>query len=131
MAIDGTFGGLFELNPTNNFTYQVSGPNSGNAAVGNSNNDFEWVIPRSTLGIGATGTVNFAATLVSNSGFMSSESIPDQGLVNNPGFDHNGSNTTINLPNYDQFVVAPTPEPASFGLVALAGMGCLRRRRSR
>ena len=122
-----SFGGLFELNPTNNFTYHPSGPNGGNAALGNSNNDVEWNIPLSTLSMSNTDSVKFAALLVSDSGFMSSESIPNQGLTNNPGFDNGGSNTTINLPNYDQFTV---PEPGSLGLLALSATGLIRRRRS-
>lgn len=94
--------------------------------TGNDKNLFrEYAIPLSTLGSGAGQNIDFFVAYVSDSSYNSNESIPvSEGLNggDNPGFD----GPSAGYANYDRFVTIP--EPSALALLALGGLGLIRRR---
>jgi hypothetical protein len=94
----------------------------------------DFSVSLSTLGLGAGSTMKFAAAYVSDSGYLSNESIPAYSALQsngNPGFGDGQFGGTVGSPglgNYNQFTVVPTPGVIT--LAGLAGLAGLRRRRA-
>ena len=122
------FGGvLFELNAgtTDGHLNFVSFDGAG---------QLNYTIPLATLGVAPGGNVDFFVGLVSDSGYLSNESIPVNPALQangNPGFGDGQFGGTVGSPgfaNFNRFTTVPTP--GSIALVGLAGLAGLRRRRA-
>lgn len=93
----------------------------------------DYALSLATLGVAPGGEVKWFAGYVSDSGFLSNESIPASEPLNsgdNPGFG-GGSLRTAGNPgflNYNTFVTVPTPGATALGLIA--GVMIVRRRRN-
>ena len=123
----GSFGAvLFEL--SGNGTAHVFKSFDG-TFTGNGTGFREYALNLSDLGgaLGSRSYIDFLALYTSDSGFMSNESICGQGPLNlggNPGFDNGGA--PLDLPNFDRYTI---PTPGSLGLMGLASLAAVRRRR--
>lgn len=87
-----------------------------------------YAIPLATLGAGPGSNIDFMVGYISDSGYMSNESIPAfDPLQNfgNPGF---GDSGTPGIGNFDRLVVVPTP--GALALAGMAGLVVARRRRA-
>jgi hypothetical protein len=83
---------------------------------------------KAQLGIGES--FDFFVTYCSDTNFMSNETIPNQNIANNPGFDNNGTNTPVQLTRFNRFQAVPSPAAWSvFALGGLPVLSALRRRR--
>ncbi len=120
---------LFELVPGNNLNFidfQISNP-----VVSDVNG---YAIPLATLGVAPGGAVDFFVAYVSDSGYMSNESIPAYDPLQNngnPGFGDGQFGGTVGSPgvgNYNRFVTVPTP--GTLALIGFGGLVTARRRRS-
>lgn len=124
----GGFGGvLFELNAGNT-------PNHLNFVSFDGAGQLAYTIPLATLGVAPGGNVDFFVGLVSDSGYLSNESIPAYEPLQsngNPGFGDGQFGGTFGSPgfgNYNRFTVVPAPGAAA--LAGLAGLAGFRRRRT-
>jgi hypothetical protein len=80
----------------------------------------------SDLGLTPGQSFNFVATYIAESGFRSSELLGTaSGPANNPGY----TNLALSGNDYNRFVSAAVPEPATLGLLALPLMGVFSLRR--
>jgi hypothetical protein len=118
----GVFSGLFDLSTPSNFPFVASGGLSGSGS-----GPYTFSFSRAQLGLGATDPFSFEGTLISTSAYRSNETIGTSvtvpgtvGDTPNAGF----TGTTV-FATADTFAV---PEPASVGLLGLAGLATLRRR---
>jgi hypothetical protein len=121
----GTFGIVsFELTTGSLNFINFSGTFTGNAVPFR-----EYAIPLAS--IGSPSVIDFFVSYGSNSNFMSNESIPPDAFNagGNPGFDNVGTGLPLVHSNFDRFVSAPVPEPATAGLLVLGGAAMLIRRR--
>lgn len=124
----GGFGGvMFELNAGNtDFHLPFVSFDAGGQLT--------YTIPLATLGVAPGGNVDFFAVLISDSGYLSNESIPAYDplqLNGNPGFGDGQFGGTVGSPgmgNYDRFTVVPTPGALALGLVG--AVAAIRRRRA-
>lgn len=106
------------LNRTNGFSRLFDLRGAGTAHVeiahysaGRGTATPEFGIPRSALGLGNTGTVDFVALAISDTGFLSDECLPNPGFSGSPGFNNGG--TTV-YSNFHRFAIAPPPAPDTF-----------------
>lgn len=124
----GNFGNvLFELSsdptiPFLNFEGDTSVPARG------------YTIPLALIGVAAGGNIDFMVGYISDSGYMSNESIPAYEPLQtngNPGFGDGQFGGTVGSPgigNYNRFTTVPTP--GATALLGLAGVAAIRRRRA-
>ena len=87
----------------------------------------EFSISLADLGLGAGDTLQFTAFLISDTGFMSNEGIPDPGLGGNPGFNTGGN---LVFADYNDFTVVPEPSTIAFAALGLLALGRRLRRRA-
>jgi hypothetical protein len=93
--------------------------------TGNAPTFREYSLPLSALGISPGGEVDFFAAYIADSGYGSNESLPPGpiNLFDNPGF----GSVSAGYVNFDCFETIPAPGAA--GLLGLAALAGLRRRR--
>ena len=120
----GVFSGLFDLSTPSNFPFVASVVGLAGTGTG----PFTFSYTRAELGLGATDPFYFEGTLISTSAYRSNETIGTSVTVpDGPGDAPNaGFNGTTIFSSENAFTV---PEPASIGLLGLAGFATLRRRR--
>ena len=94
-------------------------------AAGLASDTPEFSISLADLGLGAGDTLQFTAYLISDTGFMSNEGIPDPGLGSNPGFNTGGN---LVLADYNDFTVVPEPSTIGFAALGLLALGRRLRR---
>jgi len=93
-----------------------------------------YTIPLASIGVLPGGTIDFMVGYISDSGYMSNESIPAYEPLQtngNPGFGDGQFGGTVGSPgigNYNRFVTVPTP--GATALLGLAGVAAIRRRRA-
>ena len=87
----------------------------------------EFSIALSDLGLGAGDTLQFTVYLISDTGFMSNEGIPDPGLASNPGFNTGGN---LVFSDYNDFTVVPEPSTIGFAALGMLALGRRLRRRA-
>ena len=123
----GGFQALFQLVPGGNNSLNFSGFGVTGSAIGEnpSNSTYEFFVPYVDIGTTQGSTIDFAVIYANNSdqdnAYMSDEGFPFQ-TGGNPG---NGPATISNFHRIDTSI----PEPASLGLLALAGIGLTRSAR--
>jgi hypothetical protein len=98
------------------FIAPTSAGTGGNSGAGSR----EASIPLSTLGIAPGGNVDFFAVLISDTGFSSSEGIPNPNFGASPGF--GSSSTPVNWPDYHRFTTAAVPEASAVLAIPIAAV---------
>lgn len=123
----GVFGGLFSLSNPANFPFVASGGLSGSGS-----GPFTFSYSKADLGVATPGaSFDFVGTLISTSAYRSNETIGTSLTVPGSGGDapNAGFNGSTTFATADTFTTAP--EPATVGILAIAGMSLLARRHRR
>ena len=135
LAFSAGFAGLWELedaasNPTDSTHTFIASANltpTGDPAAAT----FDFSFAAADIGASAGDTIDFVATLISETAFRSDETIGDALITLPPGGGANpGTTGGVTFTNSESFTLTAVPEPTTTAaLIALGGCAIVRRRR--